>query len=300
MIRREFITASRRCGGMAARGAGAAAKGGADRISWNGHTFSMGPLMGCCHQSAPARTRLDRWTQPRCRVSLGGGPQRAVLRNCGGVRPAQRRCHFHVRRRSACGEAGNINHPDRIRRGDIDPVGGGLVASLARPGGNVTGLSLQFSELAGKRLEFLREVVPTISRLGVLANISYPAVVLERDEVEAAAKALGLQIAKTDIPRAQDIAPAFDVVKAHVQAIYICADALDKVIQPDLHQHSRGWSATSNPARQSGVRRSRRADILRSQPSCCHFGAPPTMWTKYCAAQSRPNFQSSNRLSSIS
>ena len=108
----------------------------------------------------------------------------------------------------------------------IDPVGGGLVASLARPGGNVTGLSLQFSDLAGKRLEFLREVVPTISRLGVLANISYPAVVLERDEVEAAAKALGLQIAKMDIRRAQDIAPAFDVVKAHVQAIYICADAL--------------------------------------------------------------------------
>jgi putative ABC transport system substrate-binding protein len=108
----------------------------------------------------------------------------------------------------------------------VDAVGGGLVASLARPGGNATGLSLQFSDLAGKRLELLREFVPGLSRLAVLANITYPATVRERDEVQVAAKTLGLQITTMDIRQARDIAPAFDAVKGHIQAAYICADAL--------------------------------------------------------------------------
>src|SRR5262249_23118692 len=73
-----------------------------------------------------------------------------------------------------------------------DPLGTGLVASLARPGGNITGLSNQAADLAAKRLELLREVVPGLRRLAIMANVDYPAVVLEMREVETAAGALGL------------------------------------------------------------------------------------------------------------
>src|SRR6266511_1602679 len=76
-----------------------------------------------------------------------------------------------------------------------DPVGIGLVASLARPGGNVTGLSLQQSDLAAKRPELLRQVLPSLRWLAIMANVDYPAVVLELHEVQAAARMLGLDVA---------------------------------------------------------------------------------------------------------
>src|SRR5207302_7493412 len=91
-----------------------------------------------------------------------------------------------------------------------DPLGGGLVASLARPGGNVTGLSNQATDLAGKRLELLREVLPGLRRLAIMANIDYPAVVLEMREFQAAAGTLGLEVATVEIRRGEDIAPAFE------------------------------------------------------------------------------------------
>jgi len=107
-----------------------------------------------------------------------------------------------------------------------DPVGGGLVTSLARPGGNVTGLSVQFTDLAGKRLELLREVVPGLRRLAIIANIGYPSAVLEMDEAQAAARALGLEVATSEIRRAEDIAPAFEALKGRAEALYIAADPL--------------------------------------------------------------------------
>jgi putative ABC transport system substrate-binding protein len=69
-----------------------------------------------------------------------------------------------------------------------DPVGTGLVASVARPGGNVTGLSNQSADLAGKRLELLREFVPGLRRLAIMADIGNPSTVLEMGEVQAAAQ----------------------------------------------------------------------------------------------------------------
>jgi putative tryptophan/tyrosine transport system substrate-binding protein len=104
-----------------------------------------------------------------------------------------------------------------------DPVGGGLVASLARPGGNVTGLSLQFTDLAGKRLELLREVIPGLRRLAVMANVGYSAAVLEMGEVQSTARTLGLDV---EIRRAEDIAPAFEVFKGRAEALYVAADPL--------------------------------------------------------------------------
>jgi putative ABC transport system substrate-binding protein len=94
-----------------------------------------------------------------------------------------------------------------------EPLGSGLVASLARPGGNVTGLSVQSTDLAGKRIEVLREVLPGVRRLGIIANIGAPAAVLEMREVQAAASAVGLAATTFEIRRTDDIASAIDALK---------------------------------------------------------------------------------------
>jgi putative ABC transport system substrate-binding protein len=107
-----------------------------------------------------------------------------------------------------------------------DPVRGGLVANLSQPGGNVTGLSNQGSDLAGKRLELLREVRPDLRRVVILANVGFPDAVLEMDEVEAAARTVGLETAKLEIRRAEDIEPAFEAHKRDADALYIVIDAL--------------------------------------------------------------------------
>jgi putative ABC transport system substrate-binding protein len=107
-----------------------------------------------------------------------------------------------------------------------DPVGTGLVASLARPGGNVTGLSLQTTDLVGKRLELLREVVPDLRRLAILANVGSPIGALEMREGQAIASTLGLEVATSEIRRAEDITPAFDALKGRADALYVVADAL--------------------------------------------------------------------------
>jgi ABC-type uncharacterized transport system substrate-binding protein len=107
-----------------------------------------------------------------------------------------------------------------------DTVGTGLVASLARPGGNVTGVSLQKTDLAGKRLELLREVVPGLHRLAILANVGNPGSVQEMGEVQAGAGTLGLDVATSEIRRAEDIAPAFEALKGRADALYVCGDPL--------------------------------------------------------------------------
>jgi putative ABC transport system substrate-binding protein len=107
-----------------------------------------------------------------------------------------------------------------------DPVGTGLVASLARPGGNVTGLSIQQTDLAAKRLELLREVVPGLRRLAILANVGGPAVVLDMREVEAAARTLGLEVIASEIRRGEDIVPAFEALNGRADALYVCIDPL--------------------------------------------------------------------------
>jgi putative tryptophan/tyrosine transport system substrate-binding protein len=107
-----------------------------------------------------------------------------------------------------------------------DPVASGLVASLARPGGNATGLSSLVADLAGKRLELLREVVPGLRRLAIMGNVGNPVTVLELGEVQAAARTLGLEVDTLEIRGAQDIAPAFEALKGRADALYVCIDAL--------------------------------------------------------------------------
>src|SRR5262249_6081222 len=107
-----------------------------------------------------------------------------------------------------------------------DPVGAGLVASLARPGGNVTGLSIQQTDVAAKRLELLREIVPGRRRWAILGNVSGPAVVLDMREAEAAAHTLGMEVITSEIRRGEDIAPAFAALKGHAEVLYLPIDPL--------------------------------------------------------------------------
>jgi putative ABC transport system substrate-binding protein len=110
---------------------------------------------------------------------------------------------------------------------DADPVGSGLVASLARPGGNVTGLSSQSPDTASKRLQLLHEVVPGLRRLAILGNPDWHGAVQEMNEVRTVAPALGLDIVdKLEIRRADDIAPAFAALKSGAQGLYVSSDPL--------------------------------------------------------------------------
>ena len=108
----------------------------------------------------------------------------------------------------------------------IDPVGSGLVASLAKPGGNITGLSLQATHLAGKRLEILRELIPQLRRLAIVYNAGNDQTVLEMSETELAAKTLNLDVARLEIRRTQDIAAAFEALNPHADALYVVVDQL--------------------------------------------------------------------------
>src|SRR5215831_9870976 len=106
-----------------------------------------------------------------------------------------------------------------------DPVGTGLVASLARPGGNVTGLSNQMTDTAAKRLELLRELVPGLRRLAILGNVGNPGAVLDTREAQAAASAVGLEATTFEIRRAEEIAPLFEPLKG-ADALYVASDPL--------------------------------------------------------------------------
>ena len=107
-----------------------------------------------------------------------------------------------------------------------DPVGSGLVASLARPDGNVTGLSVLSTDLAGKRLDLLRELVPGLRRVAIIGNVGNPVIAQELGEYQAAAHVLGLKAITSEIRRVTDIAPAIDALKGDADALYVCQDLL--------------------------------------------------------------------------
>jgi putative ABC transport system substrate-binding protein len=107
-----------------------------------------------------------------------------------------------------------------------DPVGIGLVPSLARPGGNATGLSNQSPDLAGKKLGLLRELLPGLRRLAIMGNLGNPSNVLEVDHVQAAARIVGLEVATVDIRRPENIAHGFELLKTRADALYIASDPL--------------------------------------------------------------------------
>ena len=130
--------------------------------------------------------------------------------------------------------AGNAGHEAKEATSTIpivlgvaaDPLGDGLVESLARPGGNITGMSMQAPDVTGKLISLLREVSPGLRQLAIMADAGYPASVLEMGQVEATARPLGIQTTRLEIRRAEDIAPAFDTLKSGAEALYVCNSAL--------------------------------------------------------------------------
>jgi len=110
-----------------------------------------------------------------------------------------------------------------------DPIGTGLVASLARPGGNATGLSDFAVDLAAKRLEILRDVFPSLAHLAIIANSAYSGGALERVEIQAAARALGIEVFPLEFRRAEDVAPALETLKGRAEALYVVGDPLANI-----------------------------------------------------------------------
>jgi len=107
-----------------------------------------------------------------------------------------------------------------------DPVGSGLVASLARPGGNVTGISVQQDELAGKRVELLREIVPGLRRVAIIAYAGNPPSLVELEQAYAAARNFGLDAVKIEIRRMEDIASGLEPVRGNTEALYVVSHPL--------------------------------------------------------------------------
>jgi putative ABC transport system substrate-binding protein len=107
-----------------------------------------------------------------------------------------------------------------------DPLGGGLVASLSRPGGNVTGLSQQAADVAGKRLEILRELLPRASRLAILTDVGIAQSVIETAEVQAAARTVGIELTMLKIRRSEDIGSVLGSLKGGADALYVCTGPL--------------------------------------------------------------------------
>jgi putative ABC transport system substrate-binding protein len=107
-----------------------------------------------------------------------------------------------------------------------DPIGSGLIASLAHPGGNATGFSLQATDLAGKRIELLREILPSVRRLAIIGNADYSAAALEMGEAQTMARQVGLEITTLEARQVEDIAPAIEGLKGQAEALYVVADAL--------------------------------------------------------------------------
>jgi ABC-type uncharacterized transport system substrate-binding protein len=121
-----------------------------------------------------------------------------------------------------------------------DPVANNLVSSLARPGGNVTGLSTVATDLAGKRLELLREAVPGFKRLATIGNVGNPLSVLEMREVRVAASRFGLESTSLEVRQADDIEPAIEAVKGRADALYVVADPLVNTNRDRIHTLAMG------------------------------------------------------------
>ena len=171
-----------------------------------------------------------------------------------------------------------------------DPLGTGLVESLARPGGNVTGLSIQQPDLASKRLELLREVVPGLRRLAILANVGYPSAVVEMGEVQATARTLGFEVTKLEIRRAEEIAPAFETLRGRADALYVCSEPLVNTNRVRINTLALGARLPTMYGYREFVEAGGLMSYGPNFPTC--FGAPPTMSTRFCAGRSRATCRS--------
>jgi putative ABC transport system substrate-binding protein len=107
-----------------------------------------------------------------------------------------------------------------------DPVGSRLVDTIARPGANVTGLSILAADLGGKRIEILRDVIPSLSRLATIRDVTNLVTASETDQVQEAARSLGIEVVRSEVRRAEDIAPAIEALRGRTDALYVQSDPL--------------------------------------------------------------------------
>ena len=163
-----------------------------------------------------------------------------------------------------------------------DPVGTGLVASLSRPGGNVTGLPVQQTDTVSKRLELLREIVPGLNRLAIMANAGGPGAMLEMAEVRDTARSLGFEVSTVEIRRVEDIALAFDTLKGRVQALYVSTDPLLFTNRIRINTLAQGARLPTMYSQREYV------EVGGSYPTVrtfrTFFGAPAILSTRFCVA----------------
>ena len=117
-----------------------------------------------------------------------------------------------------------------------DPVGNGVVASLARPGGNITGLSVQLPDTAGKRVELLREIFPGLRRLAIFGNVANPVVALEMDAAQTAAQTLRLDVIRSEFRRSEEISSAIEALIGRADALYVCVEPLVIANRPRIYK----------------------------------------------------------------
>jgi putative ABC transport system substrate-binding protein len=179
-----------------------------------------------------------------------------------------------------------------------DPIGSGLVESFSRPGGNVTGLSILAADLGGKRLEILREVIPGLSRLATLGDATNFVTASEMAQVQEAARTLGLEIVRSEIRRAEDIAPAIEAFKGRADALYVQSAPLMNTNRTRISILALGARLPTL----SGIRDYVEAEVLcpMDQTSQTSSGAPATMSIRFCAGRSPPTCPFSSRPGSIS
>jgi putative tryptophan/tyrosine transport system substrate-binding protein len=179
-----------------------------------------------------------------------------------------------------------------------DPLGSGLVASLAQPGGNVTGLSLQQTDAGGKRLELLREVVPGLRRLAIMGNVGYRGSMLEMSEVQETAHTLGLEVTRSEIRRAEDIVAAVEALKGRADALYVVGDSLVDANRISINTLVLGARLPTMHIAKEYVEAGALMSYGPTTRTCS--GAPATMSTRFCAGRSRAKFPWNSRPSSIS
>ena len=178
----------------------------------------------------------------------------------------------------------------------FDPVRSGLVQSLAHPAGNVTGVSIQQPDLVGKRLELLRQAIPKLRRLAILADAGYAEPMLEADRVKSMAQAFGLEAARVGVWRAEDIAPAFETLRNKADALYVVSDALvaanrARIVTLALDGRLPTIMSYDDYVEAGGLMSygPDYADLFRAQP---------LWWIRSCAGQILGIFRSSSRPSS--
>jgi putative ABC transport system substrate-binding protein len=178
-----------------------------------------------------------------------------------------------------------------------NPIDAGIVTSLARPGGNVTGLSNQSFDIGPKRIEILSEAVPGLHPLAILANTESPLLVLHMGEVQAAARKLGLEVVAFEIRRAEDIAPVFATLTGQTEALYVVHEPLVATHMVRVNTLALGARL---PTMQFGRVWKREACCPMGQTSLTITGVPPTMSIRFCAVRNRVTCRSNNQPSSTS